>query len=90
MIITNSPFLGTFEDKEIKPNFFFHSTCNNCCKVIYKAAFRDKRVDQFWFHDETESEFCHSQYINLRADYNVDNTKCEPVFGPVNLELYWS
>ncbi|ASZ73774.1 hypothetical protein NELLIE_56 [Arthrobacter phage Nellie] len=58
-------------------------------KVIYQAEYREKDIPQFWFHDDTESEFCKSQYLNLRNDYDVDTMKAAPVFGPLNLELYW-
>jgi len=76
VIVTLTPFIRT--DMALKPMFFYRTLCE-CHLDIYQAAYREKDVSQFWFHEDTESEFC----------YRASMNKAEPVFGPVNLELYW-
>jgi len=91
MIVTNSPF--TYRAEALKPSFYNVTTCK-CGRALYQHAYvaefkKNWDIEEGWFHDDTESEFCSPQYAALRDDFNQDSTKAEPVFGPLNLELYW-
>jgi hypothetical protein len=89
VIVTLTPFVQSTTN--LVPKFFDRSTCNNCLKDIFRGAYRDTNESwsKDWRHEELESEYCHSQYLNLRNDYDVNTAKAHPVYGPVNLELYW-
>lgn len=73
MIVTTTPFIRT---DSLTPKFFHRTKCI-CRADIYQATYREADVPQFWFHEDTESEYCYGE------------GKATPVYGPMNLELYW-